>query len=910
MTTILRRQESEVEQELRLAFEEACLDAGITLSSTISPMAWWLLDDDNDSPVMGELAGWLSLARRRSYRPSIHNKYHKYTLPLTVGEQPQEELTEALEEDLQGSEYQQDQNVHDPSPREISLKERLKNATELDVMSKISWNNLASVHRTEHTLDSDETSEDNINAVGITEVTVNSGGVVYFALFQNSHMGDAKQKPEESENASEAAAVFKFASSRLATQSECLGFELARHLGVGTPQARVIHRNMEDWKQMREAIERVKAVAAAEENEMGMQTCEELLETFRLSHCMLIMGYIHGHPLAESQQAFTPQEVAMKTASALGRILVLDLVIRNEDRLVCQELGWRGNPGNLLVSDRCPLGFNKMSPQKMLSKTSSVQRRSELHRHKKSESFHKLASQSTSDLQQLASSELGLLESTKSLSIQCVIVAIDSGIPRRPPALKAQNDQREYPKVVELLINDEKIAAELLKEISWENLGVESPKTGQGTEKSDKLDQLHSAKQIDHIKVVKAFQGGFTSGIRDMQILQMFLLKLFRQLDHLLKDFAVYMSAQSKSHEDGNKRLGSKPGSPQPQSQGVSVEGSPSTESTQAVSQRLLSSSQKPAPISVSPVTSTIMESPSKSSPLRQSWHKKGSPGRLTLKLKNVSKTAKVDDEVNRELKLWDEKLHEEGHRICKEHGFTTGFLEGGGAHSLVDSYELKVRLEHVLERMKLISSGADTEKPSCVLPHLFIGGALAARSVHTLQHLGITHILCLCPSELFSANVGDFPDLFKYTHYAINDVEEEDIAVFFEGACKFVDMVDEEGGKVLVHCFEGKSRSATIVLAYLMLCKGYTLAQAWTMLRTVHQRSQPNDSFMKALVELDKKLHGKASMSVSRRRPVVQKCPVCGKPGGFSITSLQQHFHRAHPGTPLHTNVSIPPLL
>ncbi len=134
--------------------------------------AWWLLDDDNDSPVMGELAGWLSLARRRSYQPSIHNKYHKYTLPLTVGEQPQEELTEALEEDLQGSEYQQDQKVHDPLPQEISLKERLKNATELDVMSKISWSNLASVHRTEHTLDSDETSEDNINAVGITEVQI------------------------------------------------------------------------------------------------------------------------------------------------------------------------------------------------------------------------------------------------------------------------------------------------------------------------------------------------------------------------------------------------------------------------------------------------------------------------------------------------------------------------------------------------------------------------------------------------------------------------------------------------------------------------------------------------------------------------------------------------------------------
>jgi hypothetical protein len=61
-------------------------------------------------------------------------------------------------------------------------------------------------------------------------------------------------------------------------------------------QARVIHRNMEDWKQMREAIERVKAVAVAEKNEMGMQTCEELLETFRLSHCMLIMGFCLSCP--------------------------------------------------------------------------------------------------------------------------------------------------------------------------------------------------------------------------------------------------------------------------------------------------------------------------------------------------------------------------------------------------------------------------------------------------------------------------------------------------------------------------------------------------------------------------------------------------------------------------------------
>lgn len=66
-----------------------------------------------------------------------------------------------------------------------------------------------------------------------------------------------------------------------------------------------------------------------------------------------------------------------------------------------------------------------------------------------------------------------------------------------------------------------------------------------------------------------------------------------------------------------------------------------------------------------------------------------------------------VDDEVNRELKLWDEKLHEEGHRICKEHGFTTGFLEGGGAHSLVDSYELKVCLHTLTSKTIPITKSA-----------------------------------------------------------------------------------------------------------------------------------------------------------------------------------------------------------
>lgn len=56
---------------------------------------------------------------------------------------------------------------------------------------------------------------------------MNSGGVVFFALFSSSG---------NSELGEEAAAVIKFSSSKMATQAERLGYEFARLLGVQTPQ--------------------------------------------------------------------------------------------------------------------------------------------------------------------------------------------------------------------------------------------------------------------------------------------------------------------------------------------------------------------------------------------------------------------------------------------------------------------------------------------------------------------------------------------------------------------------------------------------------------------------------------------------------------------------------------------------
>ena len=64
------------------------------------------------------------------------------------------------------------------------------------------------------------------NTYDLLQVTVNSGGVVFFALFSSS----------TDLSTHEAAAVIKIASSRMATQSERLGYEFGKWLGVHTPQ--------------------------------------------------------------------------------------------------------------------------------------------------------------------------------------------------------------------------------------------------------------------------------------------------------------------------------------------------------------------------------------------------------------------------------------------------------------------------------------------------------------------------------------------------------------------------------------------------------------------------------------------------------------------------------------------------
>ncbi|KAL2633412.1 hypothetical protein R1flu_004891 [Riccia fluitans] len=928
---------NEETSELKIAIEKACREQGVRIRSQLSSEAsFWFTKEQNPDP------GWISQLRRMKKRPS--NTRDNLNPSEVTDSRTTTELT-----------------FHEkPNSNQTSFKERLKKAVELDVRpDEFSWKNLTSLCRTEH-LSQEEANEanDDKEALGFS---VNSGGMVFCSLFQI-----------ESDEHREAAACIKFAPSRLATQSEVLGLELARHMGVLTPQVRVIHCGTNEWSAINFAVEEVKKKAKEEENEIVEATCGDLLEALSISRCLLLMGYIDGGSLLNTPQAFTGKTAEM-TAATLGRVMLLDLVLRNEDRLGCQQLGWRGNSGNLLATERPPLGQlpsqirkskaliprNRLRERRSSSANLLKPSRSQNEQMPPSRGLSRVSSRkdslTRSDVvlpRSQTKSSTGKLNSSfqssdtePSTEKSLYIVAIDSGVPRRPPSMKTEKDKADYPKFVELLLNDELIASEVLKEISSGKLGCLNNEVAVEQDER-KVENLHQK------KIVKAFQEGFRAGAHDMQDLRMFLLTLFRRLNQLLRDFVEYM-ANCEEEDDGllasfstSKSLthqnssGSESRSTSILHQNSSDHGRRSVSSTSASELRSKldkltvesgnedsatedsASEERDSAKSVLKGRSLLSrrshspgrsDSPSsgrsslKSSPRlsRESWHeKKLSSGpanpsqlgmRLTLKLKDVDKYAKFDGELNKQLDYWNDNFRTQCRKLCEEQHFTSGFSDRSTNHSLIDSYELKVRLDHLLERMALIVQGIQTERPSCILKHLYIGGLVSARSFHTLQHLGITHVLCLCPNE-FSIEA-DYPDLYEFKSFQIKDVEDEDITRFFEDACTFIDTVEKAEGIVLVHCFEGKSRSAAVILAYLMKRKGQTLLQAWALLKAIHPRALPNDGFMKSLVQLDLKLHGKVSMDWKQRKPEVKMCPICGRSAGISSVSLRSHLQRLHPG-------------
>lgn len=130
-------------------------------------------------------------------------------------------------------------------------------------------------------------------------------------------------------------------------------------------------------------------------------------------------------------------------------------------------------------------------------------------------------------------------------------------------------------------------------------------------------------------------------------------------------------------------------------------------------------------------------------------------------------------------------------------------------------------------------------------------GSIGAARNIKALQKCGITHILNASPAvPCFFQEHGNF----EYLQVNLFDDSEADLLVHVEKTNKFI--IEGRGaGGILVHCYAGQSRSAALLMAYLMACENKDMVTAWSMVRKGRPQAKPNSGFLRQLATYSSEL-------------------------------------------------------
>ena len=128
---------------------------------------------------------------------------------------------------------------------------------------------------------------------------------------------------------------------------------------------------------------------------------------------------------------------------------------------------------------------------------------------------------------------------------------------------------------------------------------------------------------------------------------------------------------------------------------------------------------------------------------------------------------------------------------------------------------------------------------------NLFLGNFQAGRSESFLRDRGITHVL-----ELFDSPERRNPMLLESTGIAHKQMFLEDraharLADVESEAFEFIDAaLAQSRGKVLVHCTMGVSRSASVVMLYLMRREALSFRAAHDLVCSKRPCIDPNASF------------------------------------------------------------------
>jgi len=189
-----------------------------------------------------------------------------------------------------------------------------------------------------------------------------------------------------------------------------------------------------------------------------------------------------------------------------------------------------------------------------------------------------------------------------------------------------------------------------------------------------------------------------------------------------------------------------------------------------------------------------------------------------------------------------------------------------------ITSKKIRVRLEQELnqnldhlkafidEEILLILGQMDPA--SAVFDFLYLGSEWNASNLEELNSNGVTHILNV------TREIDNFyPSVFQYLNIREYDVEETDLLKYWDKTYLFIKDCLVQGGKVLVHCKMGISRSASTVVAFAMKYFDWTMDDSLDHVKKKRGVIDPNKGFRQQLQVYEGILEASKQRSTFRKQ-------------------------------------------
>ncbi|XP_041353901.1 dual specificity protein phosphatase 18-like [Gigantopelta aegis] len=147
----------------------------------------------------------------------------------------------------------------------------------------------------------------------------------------------------------------------------------------------------------------------------------------------------------------------------------------------------------------------------------------------------------------------------------------------------------------------------------------------------------------------------------------------------------------------------------------------------------------------------------------------------------------------------------------------------------------------------------------SSITEEVFLSGVTAVASEDTLTKHNITHSLNLA-RELQDF---EYPVHVECLRVSLRDASDEDLYPRLHDLVDHIHQVVGRGGRIVVHCVAGISRSASVCIAYLVKHHEMTLNDAYHHVLDRREVIHPNNGFWQSLVQFEEDIRGSNSVQL-----------------------------------------------